>query len=56
MLIIPLAPMIMYVFAALGVKTDISTVVYAGVIALVVSVLLLYILKVRGYWKRKNEE
>ena len=53
-MIIPVAPMAFFIFPALGVRTTLSTVLYTGVIILLVTGGLLLLLKKLGYWNKPS--
>ncbi|SDP39452.1 sodium/glutamate symporter family protein [Desulforhopalus singaporensis] len=56
MLILPVAPMALFIFPAIGVKTSMTTVLYTGVVVLAVSTILMLWLKATGYWKGGQEK
>ncbi len=55
MMIIPIAPMALFITPVLGIKTTVTTLFYTGVIYLVTCTILLLLLKTLGYWKGTSE-
>jgi ESS family glutamate:Na+ symporter len=54
-MIFPVTPLALFIIPALGVKTTVSTVFYAGIFIFTVCFVLMVLLKMRGYWKGSEE-
>ena len=55
-MILPVAPLLIFVFPVLGVKSNMHTVFYWGIAILAICTVLMVLLKLVGYWKGGKEE